>query len=185
MPTIYHNKEVKMSERDANYCNSKVGIEQDAERIFIDSDGYFNVNSNDITGDQLDKFVQQRALQSIIANSAGVLSVINLPTGQDILIFSIADAASNASAWLTSETLVVGQQRTLIARGVGSVGSIFISMSGISVVGTLSGDLSSIHLTCSATSFACVKLLATDTSEWSIVGRNTDVSGCVVEEASA
>ena len=174
-----------MAGRDNDYPNSKVGIEQDAERLFIDSDGYFNVAGNDLTGDQIDKFVQQKALQSIIANSAGVLSVINLPTGQDIIIFSLADAASNASAWLTSETLVPGQRRTIITRGAGAAASVFLSMSGISVVGTLSGDISSIHITHSATSFACLKLLATDTGEWSIIERNTDVSGCIIEQGSA
>jgi hypothetical protein len=173
-----------MAGPDNKYPNSKVGILQGAEKLFIDSDGYFSMNGNDVSGNQLDKFVQQRAQQITIINSAGVLSTINLPTGYDLIIVSVAAAASNASAWLCSETLAIGQKRLLLFRG-DSVGKVFLSTSGISVVGTMSGEISSISITNSATSFAWIQLLATDTSEWSIIGRPSDISGCVVEQGLA
>ena len=57
----------------------------------------------------------------------------------------------------------------MYVRGLESVGSVFISMSGVSLVGTNVMDLSSISLHGSTNSMGYVKLLCTSDGEWSIV----------------
>ena len=161
-----------MAGQDGTYPNSKVGLEQGSIRFFIDADGYFNVAGSDLTGAQLKSMLYDNLTPTVIANSAGVLSTINLPAA-GIVVFSIADAASNASAWLTSGASI-GQTLTLYMRGVGSTGSIYISMSGVTLIGKTSGELSSISLQNSAASAAYVKLVATADGTWSIMDIDYD-----------
>jgi hypothetical protein len=177
---------------DATYNNQKVYLPQGADRIVGTSGGFFDMEtgfelnltttSNPVSAAQMRAQLWNPAQFSIIANSAGALSVINLPSA-GYIIFSIAQAASNASAWLTSMAGIPGQVMHLMMRGAGVVGSVYISMSGVSVVGTHSGDISSISLLNSVAteSMGYIKLLCTDTDEWSIVERR----GQVVERGSA
>lgn len=141
---------------------------------------YFTSSSNEVSAAQMRALLWNQTQFSIIANTAGVLSVTNLPSA-GVIIFSLADAASNASAWLTSTGGIPGQIMQLMVRGGGSAASIYISMSGVSLVGTLSGDVSSFSLQTSATSNATIRLLLTDTSEWSIIDKS---SGSVVERGA-
>lgn len=159
-----------MAKRDSSYANSKVGIEQDAERMFIDSDGYFNVANNDVTGAQLKSQLYDNLTATNIANAAGVLATKNLPSA-GVIVFSCADAASNASAWFTSGASI-GQELIIFTRGVGSTVSILISTSGVSIVGTLSGDLSSIIIHTSANSHAWLHMKACEDGAWSIISKN-------------
>lgn len=135
---------------------------------------YLVSSGNTITASQARALLWNPTQFSIIQEStgagSGVLSVINLPSA-GFIIFSMSDAASNASAWMTSMTGIPGQRMILLIRGGQSAGSVFISMSGVSVVGTLSGDLSSFSLQQSAThvSQGYVELLCTAADEWSIV----------------
>lgn len=169
-----------MSGRDGTYPNSKAGLEQGAERIFIDSDGYFNVASNDLTGQQLNDLLYLQTQKSIIANSAGALSVINLPSTYGLIQFSLATAASNASAWLTSSPRV-GQELILQMLTDNSVASVFISTSGCTIVGTRFVDCSSISLQQSAASNGFIRLKCFTAGAWSIVERN----GATAERSSS
>lgn len=171
-----------MATPDSTIQQTKVGILQGGDTIFVKSDGYFNVNGADLTGAQLRSLLYVGLQTSVIANSAGVLSVVNL-TSAGVQIFSIADAASNASAWFTSGP-VAGQKMFLMMRGAGNAGSVFISTSGVSLVGTISTDLSSISLQNSAdiSSVGKLWLECFSDGEWSVVNRS--LSG-VVEQGSS
>lgn len=167
-----------MAGRDGTYI-SKVGGEQGAGAFFIDSDGYLYVDSAGLTGTELKNKLYTESQRTIIANSAGVVSTINLPiTGY--IVFSLADAASNASAWLTSGP-VAGQKMILTMRGVGSTGSVYISTSGVTIIGTISGEVSSVSLQNSANSMGVLTLQCFTDGEWSIVEK----FGGVVERGLA
>lgn len=153
----------------------------------------FTSSNNTLSAAQMRALLWNQVQFSVIANSAGVLSVLNLPSS-GYIIFSIADAASNASAWFTSIGNIPGQVMVLFMRGVGSTGSVFISMSGVSVVGTISGDLSSISLQNSGifrvgastgvgllSGMGFLKLLCTGADEWSVIEK----TGGVVERGSS
>ena len=161
--------------------NSKVGTTQDADRIWIDSDGFFAPNNTDLTGQQVYDELYLRTQNQIIINSAGALSVINLPSDVGYLKLSITAAASNASAWLTSGHARVGNEIIIQVGGDASVGSVFISTSGVSIVGIKFVDLSSISLLQSATSDGKVVLRSYTDDEWTIVDRND----AVVERVSS
>lgn len=141
---------------------------------------YFKDSSQAMTAQQMLSVLWAKTQHSVIANTAGVLSVTNLPSVGTI-IFSMADAASNASAWFTSMAGVVGMQLILFMRGVGSTGSVYISTSGVSIVGTTSGDISSISIQNSAASSGRLTLVCTDTDEWSIMDKS---AVGIVEQAS-
>lgn len=182
-----------MTKVDDTYQNSKVYMPQGADKLAIDSDGSFDFYGDSLSGTQLKSLLYSPTQFSVIANSAGVLSVINLPS-EGYIFFSIADAASNASAWFTSLTGQPGQVLYLVMRGVGSTGSVYISTSGVSIVGTISGDLSSISIQNSGiyrvgastgvallSGFGYLKLLCTASDEWSVLEK----AGGVVERGSA
>ena len=165
-----------MSETNATY-QPKVGIEQDADKVYIREDGYMKFFDQDLTGAQLKYLIWSKAYQTTIINSAGVLSTLNLPS-VGVVLFSIADAASNASAWLTSTSAIVGTEMMLLMRGAGVAASIFVSLSGVNLVGLGSGALSSLRLHMSATTIsnAYVKLLCTAADTWSIMDKRGDVT---------
>ncbi len=157
-----------------NYPNSEVGFQRDAQRIFITESGYFQFNIDgtdfELTGLQLKTVLFMAGQTQVIANAAGVLSTTNLPS-VGLIVFSIADAASNASAWFTSGALA-GQILEITTRGKGSTGSVFISTSGVSLVGIMSGDLSSITIYNSTNSHAYLKLKSLQDDEWSVLDFN-------------
>ena len=157
-----------MSKTDNTYQNSKIQLPRGADTLDVDSDGKFSFFGNEVTGETLNALLYVAAQNQVIANSAGVLSTVNIPANTRLVVFSLADAASNASAWLTSQ-VKKGQRMTLVTRA-GLVASVFISMSGVTLIGTFSGALSSISLQCSAVSQAYLDLLATADDTWSIIG---------------
>lgn len=159
-----------MAEINVNYT-TKVGIERGAETLFCREDGNFKFYDADVTGQQMKDLIYLPTQKSTIANSAGALSVINLPSEYGLLAFSLATAASNASAWLTSGVRI-GQEMILMALNTNSVASIFISTSGCSVVGNMFADCSSISLHNSADSNGYIRLRCYTTDEWTIVERN-------------
>lgn len=174
-----------MSEADSTY-QPKVGLEQDADKLYVREDGYMKFFDQDLSGAQLKYMLWSKTYQTTIANSAGagsgVLSTINLPSC-GVVIISAADACSNASAWFTSTSATVGAEMFIITRGAGVAVSVFISTSGVSIVGLGSTDLSSVilHMSATTVSNAFVHLLCTDTDEWSIV----DLRGDVIEQGSS
>lgn len=164
-----------MSKGDNTYQNSKVGQRQGAEAFFIDSDGNFEFFGTNITGQEMyDRLVQvsTQLNATVIANSAGagsgVLSTTYVPSQHGLVIYSIGDGASNASAWITS--CLQGQRLILMTRGIGSTGSIKFSMlTGVSVIGLYSGALSTIDIGNSANSVGYVELVATADDTWAVV----------------
>lgn len=161
-----------MSKADSTYQNTKVQLPQGADRLSIDSDGYFDFYGDTVTGESLRAQLYNAANPVIIANSAGVLSTINLPISAGIIILSIADAASNASAWLTSG-VVAGQRLVIVTRGIGSTGSVKISTSGVTIN---NGRVSNIVIHNSADSAACVELLGVADEEWAVISTSGDVT---------
>lgn len=157
-----------MAKSDNTYQNTKVQIPQGADRISIDSDGLFDFFGNQITGQIMANLLYNRSRSQIIINSAGVLSTVNLPSDVGLIVFSIADAASNASAWLCSGAKQ-GQRVILMTRGRGSAGSVKISPSGVTIIGLLSGNLSSFNLRCSNASQALVELMCVSDETWAVM----------------
>jgi len=137
---------------------------------------YLGASTTKVSAAQLRALLWNQTQFSIITNTAGVLSVINLPSA-GVVIFSLTDAASNASAWLTSIAGVPGQVMEIITRGADAVASVYISTSGVSLVGTKLGDLDSFSIQNSdaTESMGYVKLLCTAPTEWSIVDRRGQV----------
>ncbi len=177
--------------------NSEVGFRQDATKFFITEAGFFEFDIDGvlttITGSQAKALLFYGGQVQVIANSAGVISTINMPS-VGYIIYSIADAASNASAWFTSIAGTVGQVLTILMRGVGSTGSILMSTSGVSLVGLISGDLSSIRIQNSGiyrvgastgvallSGMGYIRLLCTAADEWSVIEK----TGGIVEQGSA
>jgi len=165
-----------MSETSGTY-QPKVGIEQGAEKIFVREDGYMKFFDADLTGAQLKYMLWTKTNQTTIINSAGVLSTINLPSA-GVVFISAADAASNASAWLTSMSAVAGAEMMIILRGAGVAVSVFLSLSGVNLIGLASGALSSLrlHMSATAISNAFVHLLCTAADTWSIMDLRGDVT---------
>lgn len=161
-----------MTKRDSNYSNTKIGIPQDADRLDIDSDAYLDFYGDTVTGEEAKGVIYNAVNPVVIANTAGVLSVTNLPISVGIIIFSIADAASNASAWLTSG-VKAGMRLLMITRGVGSTGSIIVSTSGVTIN---DGRVSNIVIHNSADSAATVELIGVADEEWAVASTSGDVT---------
>ena len=152
---------------------AKVGRTQGADELYLKDDGYFAFYSGDtafkIAGDDARAVVYAQAQNTIIINSAGVLSTTTIPSLQGLVVFSIADAASNASAWICS--CKTGQRMTIMTRGGGSIGSVLLStLTGVTMIGLLSGEISTINLHQSAGSHAIIDFISTDDDEWSVIG---------------
>lgn len=128
---------------------------------------YANSTEYEVLAAQMAAVIYARTQFSVIANSAGVLSVINMAAMTGWIIFSCADAASNASFAITSGGLA-GQELNILNRGAGSTVSVRIVFSGCSVTGTLSGNLSSISIEASAASYAYIKLVAYANESWQV-----------------
>lgn len=163
---------------------AKVGRTQGADELYVKDDGYFAFYSGDtafkIAGDDARAVIYAQAQNTIIINSAGVLSTTTIPSLQGLIVFSITDAASNASAWICS--CKTGQRMTIMTRGGGSIGSVLLStLTGVTMIGLLSGAISTINMHQSAGSHAIVDFISTDDDEWSVVG----VAGQVTLNASA
>lgn len=161
-----------MTKRDSTYQNAGINIPQGADRIDIDSDAYLDFYGDAVTGEEAKGVIYNAVNTVVIANSAGVLSVINLPVSAGIIIFSIADAASNASAWLTSG-VKAGMRLLMVTRGVGSTGSIIVSTSGVSIN---DGRVSNIAIHNSADSAAAIELVGVADEEWAVVSTLGDVT---------
>ena len=155
-----------MSEIDSSY-QPKVGLEQGADGFYMKEDGTFKFYDTDLTGTQLRNMLIKK---TEIKGSGAVLSVINLPKGYVVL--KLVTGNSNASAWLPSCT--AGDEMVVVLQNfaVESVLSVFISMSGCSLVGTQFSDLSSISLHTSAASAAWIKFKSFTNDEWSVVERS-------------
>lgn len=171
-----------MAEISSTY-QEKVGMEQGGDRFYMKEDGEMKFFDTDFTGGQLKGFANPAFTKTIIINSAGVLSANGgsappvLPSNGGLIILSIADAASNASARLASGK--VGEVLTIITRGGGSAGSVLIlvsgatsGISGVAVNGLMSGALSSIIIHNSAASQAYIKLQCMDAGTWEVVDIN-------------
>jgi hypothetical protein len=161
----------------------KVGMERGGDRFYMKSDGEFKFYDTDFTGAQMKGVVNSPLNKTIVINSAGVLSANGgsappvLPSNHGLIILSIADAASNASARLASGK--AGEVLTIITRGGGSAGSVLIlvsgatsGISGVAVNGLMSGALSSIILHNSAASQAYIKLQCITDGTWEVVDIN-------------
>lgn len=175
------------TKQDDNFPNQKVYFPQGADRLAIDSDGLFDFYGSDqFTGTEmmtLMRLALANAQINTIAASAGVLSVINMPSA-GVVFLSASIGCSNMSAWLTSCT--VGARLTIAFRRAGmageSLGSVYISLSGVTLKGLISAaTLSSISITTSGNSTGVLQLLATADNEWSVIA---DARGKVVERSS-
>jgi hypothetical protein len=153
-----------MTKADDTYQNSKVQLPQGADRLSIDSDGYFDFFGTTVDGQSLKNILAYPCTASIIANTGGVLSVVNLPHVGTIIL-SIADAASNASAWLCSG-VKAGQRLVIITRGIGSTGSVIISTSGVTINDT---RVSNISIRNSVDSMAIIELVGIGDEKWAVV----------------
>lgn len=168
-----------MTKADSTYQNTKVHLPQGGGTLSVDSDGKFSFFGTEVTGQQLYNLLYSPLQNTIIVNTTSVLSVVNLPANNGTIIFSIAVSADDASAWLTSGAKE-GQELIMMTRGACSTASVFISMSGVSVIGFISGDVSSISMHCSAASQAFIRLRCLDDDCWSVM----ELSGQTTVNAS-
>ena len=164
-----------MTKKDDTYQNSKVSLIQDADTLTFDSDGIMDFFGSEITGENLKAMLYAKLQYQVIANSAGagsgVLSTLVVPSYIGLVIYSIGDAASNASGTLPG--CLAGQEMILITRGAGSTGSIRLSVpTGVSVYGLMSNTLSVIALNNSAGSQAYVHLKAIADDTWAVTNIN-------------
>lgn len=173
-----------MSKYDDTYQNEKVYFPQGGDKIAFDSDAYLAFYGNDtITGEQLRTFLYTNQLYQVIAASGGALSITNLPSGGNVVL-SLSNGCSNASAWLTSCLAGARLFLTIRRNGMGdaSIGSVYISLSGVSLVGLSGQDLSSISLHNSGGSAGYIIFIAESDNEWAVVERN---QGKVAERPSS
>lgn len=181
-----------MAEISTNY-QEKVGMEQGGDRFYMKEDGEFKFYDTDFTGAQLRNYFKALLNTTIIINSAGLVSANGgsappvIPSNHGLIILSVADAASNASARLCSGK--VGEVLVIRTRGGGSTGSVLLLLSGatdgfsgVSVMGYTSGGLSSIIMHNSATSQGYIKLQCFTAGTWEIIDLN-DL--CVTCQAGA
>lgn len=166
----------------SNTYQEKVGLEQGGDRFYMKEDGEFKFYDTDFTGGNLRNFLKALYTKTIIINSAGVVSANGgsappvLPSNHGLIILSVGEAASNASARLASGK--VGEVLTIITRGRGSTASVKIMLSGgggfsgVSVVGIMGSVLSSIDMNTSAASQGYVKLQCFTAGTWEVVDLN-------------
>ena len=160
-----------MTKKDDTYQNSKVSLPQGADTITFDSDGIMDFFGSEITGENLKAMLYAKLQYQVIANSAGVLSTLVVPSYLGLVIYSIADAASNASGTLPG--CLAGQEMVIITRGAGSTGSIRLSVpTGVSVYGLMSNTLSVIALNNSNLSQAYVHMKAIADDTWAVTNIN-------------
>lgn len=176
-----------MTKQDDTYQNTKVYLPQGADRLAIDSDGLFDFYGDTRTGENLRSYLYTNNLNQTIAASAGVLSIVNLPSGGTVML-SASVGCSNMSAWLTS--CIAGARLRIVWRYAGmggeSLGSVYISLSGVSLVGLTNQDLSSVSIQQSAGSAGQIELLAVADNEWAVVSNSgTETNLQIVERASA
>lgn len=166
-------------------------IEGESGGIFDAQSGFkfwLDSSDNEFTAAQLAGIINGNINNTVIANSAGVLSTPQLPSAHGYIILSLADAASNASAVMASGK--AGEVLTIIGRGGGSAASVYIAfsggtggLSGVSVIGTLSGSLSSIKMHLSAASQPYLKLACFDDGTWAVIDRSN--TAIVIEQGAA
>lgn len=158
-----------MSKSDSTYQNTKVQLPQGADRLSIDSDGYFDFYGDTVTGKILRDRLYNNHQKYITSTAAGALESTNLTAGYYYL--EMSSGASNASAWLPSCT--EGDEITVFVMdwSTESVLSVFISLSGCSLAGIQFSDLSSISIHNSAASCGWIKFKCFTDDEWSIVER--------------
>jgi hypothetical protein len=165
--------------RDGTY-QTKVSLERGGDRIQIDEAGYAYFKDTDVSGEQLKHINVPQVNQAIMINSAGVLSAQEatyppiLPSQYGMIVLSMADAASNASARLPSAQQ--GNDLVIALRGGGSTCSVVIyceghtsGLTGASVIGYTSGAISNISMRGSAASNPILRLHAFSDGTWSVV----------------
>lgn len=177
----------EMAKQDDTLQNSKVYFPHGADRLGVDSDGLFDFYGTTINGTNLRTYLYTNNQIQTIAASAGLLSVVNLPSGGAVFL-SASVGCSNMSAWLTS--CPVGAQLVIAWRqgGMGgeSVGSVYVSLSGVSLVGLTNQDLSAISIQNSAGSAGVLYLRAIADNVWAVQSMGGTETGLqIAEHASA
>jgi hypothetical protein len=159
-----------MAGRDGKYPNSKVGIEQGAERFFIDPDGFFNVDNNDVTGEQLRNRVSDNLNYSIVTGGAVSTSLAtkNLLSNVTTIIISMTSNITSGSFWLNSctagrEVLVKMWHKSTAS------GQVEFSTSGCSLVNRSGSAISGFILKASGGSNTYVRLKCFTDNEWCVI----------------
>lgn len=164
-----------MAGRDGRYPNSKVGFEQNNnnsanDRLFIDTDGYFNVDGTDVTGEQLRNRVSDYMKYSIVTGAAisTSLATKNLLSTVTTIIISMTSNITSGSFWLNSVTagreLLVKMWHKSCASG-----QVEFSTSGCSLVNRSGSAISGFILKASAGSNTYVRLKCFTDNEWCVI----------------
>lgn len=174
-----------MGKVDSTHQNNKVYFSQGGDRLAIDDDGLLEFyGEHTLRGDDAKIWMIANNDRVIIAGSNGALSTVNFPSA-GLLFVSLSAGGSNASAWLPS--CYAGARLRIICRRNGmaaeSIGSVFVSLSGCSLVGLDYQDLSSISLHYSDGSAAFIEFVSYTDNEWTVVQKNLDDK--FVEHASS
>jgi hypothetical protein len=159
-----------MAGRDGTYVNSKVGKEQGAERFFIDTDGFFNVDGVDVTGEQLRQLVADKLNYSIVTGGAVSTSLAtkNLLSTVTTVIISMTSNITSGSFWLNSCT--AGREITFkMWHKSTASGQVEFSTSGCSLVNRSGSAISGFILKASAGSNTFVRLKCYTDNEWCVV----------------
>lgn len=158
-----------MAEIGAEYQEA-VGREQGGGRFYMKEDGEFKFWDTDYTGKYLRNLFGSKSVITVIANSAGALSVTDLPS-MGRIYFSIANAASNASARLAVPS--VGQQIWMYVDGITAGASVKVTAStGVTLIDLNNASVSIISL--SAGNPGMIGLMCFTAGVWSIVENSSE-----------
>ncbi len=158
--------------KDATFQNSKVQIPQGADRLSIDSDGYFDFFSTEVSGSLLKKLLYDNHQQQVILTSSLVMSTVNLPQN-GVVFLNISVSVVNASMWIPECS--VGDELTVVLLNypLNSLNSVYISTSGCTIVGMEYSGVSQIGLNTSVASVGTqpvVRLKCFTDGAWTVIG---------------
>jgi hypothetical protein len=138
--------------------NTNIALEQGGDAFFFYQER--------VSAESLKALLYKKTQVQIVANSAGRLSTISIPD-VGFVIFSLATAASNASAWLGG--CIAGEEKVLYFRTTGAVASVFISMDASVTLWGPIGLVSHIHAHGSAASNPVITLRGIADDTWAVV----------------
>lgn len=143
--------------------------------MYVDTTGFMRFYDTNFSGTALDVFAGKgyRENRSFLIIGQGavstVFSVINLNDSLTYFYFSMTSTCIYASVWLPSVSAIGRELYIWLTRGSCASGRVWFSTSGCSLVNYFGSRISGFFLRNSVASCGWVHLVATNTSEWSVI----------------
>jgi len=157
---------------------TKVYTEQGGDKQVIKSDGVFECANQEILAQDLARVVHSNQSPIIIGQGAtsNVLSVINQPANCKFITLSMTSTMVTGSFWLTSCS--AGAEVFLfLASGSTQSGAVDVSLSGVTLLGSIGVPITSFTMYNSAASTPGLHMVAMKDNVWSIVSEFGDING--------